>query len=186
MTRKRVSLAAGVTVAHLLRKTIAEHPPIEHPLTLANTTGKMRLGHYLLSLGYITPQHLVRALADQRQSIEQGAPLMLGDILVRAQIIPPRVLTTILLVQLVERLLDLHWQPQRLGEQLVVDGMIDLPTLASAIQLPNSGCARQAQSYRLAICWFSRKSSRSNDSPCPGCPARSISRKPIDGIGSSA
>jgi len=133
--RKHLSLAAGVAIAHLLRETIANHPPAGYRFTLPTRTGGLRLGHYLLSLGYIMPGQLVNALAEQRQAAQEGMPMMLGDILVQAQIIHPRVLTTVLLVQLVDRLMDPNWTPRFLGEQLVADGVLDLSELAPALQL---------------------------------------------------
>jgi hypothetical protein len=133
--RKQLSLKAGVAIAHLLRETIVDHPPTGYRFTLPSSASGLRLGHYLLSLGYITPPLLINALAEQRQAAQEGAQLMLGDILVQNQIIHPRVLTTVLLVQLVDRLLDPAWQPQFLGEQLVADGVLDLSELAPALQL---------------------------------------------------
>jgi hypothetical protein len=133
--RKHMSLAAGVAIAHLLRETIADHPPPGYRFTLPARTGGLRLGHYLLSLGYITPRQLVNMLAEQRQAAQEGMPLMLGDILVQGQIVHPRVLTTVLLVQLVDRLLDPNWTPEFLGEQLIADGVLELNELAPALQL---------------------------------------------------
>jgi|HigsolmetaAR202D_1030399.scaffolds.fasta_scaffold20382_2 hypothetical protein len=131
---KRVSLATGLAVANLLRETLATHPPLEQPLLMA-TNNNMRIGHYLLSLGYITPQHLVNALSEQHDAFKQGQLLMLGDIFVRSQLVHPRVLTTVLLVQLIDRMLDPQWEPTRLGEQLVVSGDLELLELAPAFQL---------------------------------------------------
>jgi hypothetical protein len=135
MTRKHVSLAAGVAIAHLLRETIVDHPPAGYRLTLPASTGGLRLGNYLLSLGYVTPRQLINALAEQRQAAQQGNPMMLGEVLVQTQIIHPRVLTTVLLLQLVDRLLDPDWTPRFLGEQLVADGVLGLSELAPALQL---------------------------------------------------
>jgi hypothetical protein len=133
--RKHLSLTAGVAIANLLRETIVEYPPAGYRFTLPASTGGLRLGHYLLSLGYITPRQLINALAEQRQAAQQGTSLMLGEVLVQAQIIHPRVLTTVLLLQLVDRLLDPDWTPQFLGEQLVADGVLGLSELAPALQL---------------------------------------------------
>jgi hypothetical protein len=133
--QSRVTLASGIAVARFLHTTLIEHPPIEHAVSFPAERGTMRLGQYLLWLGYLTPQHLLQARSEQRALQQQNYNVLFGDILVRSQLIHPRVLTCVLLLQMVDRLLDPEWKPQMLGEQLIANGRLELSQLASAIQL---------------------------------------------------
>jgi hypothetical protein len=137
MVRQQISAAAGAEVAHLLHRTLHEHPPVtpRQGATTVNSNNR-RLGNYLLSLGYITPTHLVVALAEQRQRMIQGANWLLGDLLIQQGILPPQVLTTILLVQSMDRLLDPNnTSPLLLGEYLILNNIISPGQLAPALQL---------------------------------------------------
>ncbi len=137
MVRQQISAAAGAEVAHLLHRTLHEHPPVTSRPTARTVNGNTRrLGNYLLSLGYITPTHLVVALAEQRQRLTNGATWLLGDLLIQQGILPPPVLTTVLLVQSMDRLLDPdHNSPLLLGEYLIQNNMISPAQLAPALQL---------------------------------------------------
>jgi hypothetical protein len=137
MVRQHISAAAGAEVAHLLHKTLHEHPPVTpRPVTTTVNGNKRRLGNYLLSLGYITPTHLVVALAEQRRRLTYDANWLLGDLLIQQGIVAPQVLTTILLVQSMDRLLDPNnSSPLLLGEYLIRNNMISPAQLAPALQL---------------------------------------------------
>lgn len=129
-----LSLKTGAAIAHLLRQTLIDHPPPVQQRTLPSGPGAQQLGHYLLSLGYLTSLQLRTALDAQRMSAVTGQPQLLGEILVRAQLIPAPVLTTILLLQMVDRMLDPTWVPQLLGEELVAQGVIQPTELIPALQ----------------------------------------------------
>lgn len=135
--QRSISAAAGAEVAHLLYKTLNEYPPIiPRQVTTTVTGSTRRLGSYLLRLGYLTPTQLVVALAEQRQRTAQGESWLLGDLLVQQGVLRPQVLTTVLLVQLMDRLLDPgNVSPPLLGEYLILTNTVTPAQLAPALQL---------------------------------------------------
>ena len=136
ITLTPLGAAACAAVAHNLDATLRAEPPPERGWKMPVERGKLPIGGYLLGYGYLRPQQLVLALKLQRRSGLQGSHLMLGDTLVRQQVISARVLATMLIVQLVDRLLaDPPLIPTRLGEGLVLSGRIAPVQLAGAIQL---------------------------------------------------
>lgn len=138
MASYRVSATAITEVAHLLQKTILEHPPHTSRLALppGPTIAAHPLGAYMLTYGYIRPPQLLAALVQQRAAASQAAQPALGDILIQRYGLHPQVLVTLLLVQMIDRLLDPGWQsPLRLGEYLVASGLMTPARLAPALQL---------------------------------------------------
>jgi hypothetical protein len=137
MMHRRISATAGAEVAHLLQSTLQSHPPIVSRPSLATGRGRAQpLGRYLLSFGYITPTQLVMALAEQRQQAVQGVSRFLGDILVDHGMLDLHVGTTMLLIQLLDRLLDPYYAtPWRLGEYLVLTNHVTPAQLAPALRV---------------------------------------------------
>lgn len=137
MLAQNISITTGAEIAYLLQKTINEHPPVSPQKTIAIAAGHgaRPLGTYLTGLGYITESQLQATLQQQGQYREQGTEWTIGDLLVQKGVIKPQVLSTVLMVQLLDRLLDpCQPQPQLLGEHLIVRGIITPTQLAHAIQ----------------------------------------------------
>lgn len=134
--RRALRTEVGAAVAHLLADTLRGEPPGFSPLQMPQDRQNLPIGRYLLGYGYVSPQQLVTALQQQRAAHNGSQPPFLGDILATQQIISPRVLSTFVVVQLVDRLIESPaFTPLRLGELLVAQGRL-LPTqLAQAIQL---------------------------------------------------
>lgn len=137
MMHRRISATAGAEVAHLLQATLLSHPPTVSRPSLTTGRGRAQpLGRYLCSFGYITPTQLVMALAEQRQQAVQDEALFLGDILVDHGVLDLHVVTTMLLIQLLDRLLDPYYAaPWRLGEYLVLTSHVTPVQLAPALQV---------------------------------------------------
>jgi len=124
---------AAVDVLH---DVLLDHPPQAYrfsaPISLVWET--FPLGGYLLTLGYITPRQLGSALRMQDQLHKNGVMMPLGEIMVMHQMLMPRVLAGVLIVQLADRL---HLGPsttQRLGERLVASGALTPRALATALE----------------------------------------------------
>ncbi len=135
MIHRQISATAGSEVAHLLRTTLQSYPPRISRSRPA--TGRAHpLGRYLCSFGYITPTHLSMALVEQRRYAAQGMPQFLGDILVQQGVLELPVVTTMLLLQLLDRLLDPDYvAPWLLGEYLVLTNQVTPARLAPALQV---------------------------------------------------
>ncbi|MFP4439251.1 MAG: hypothetical protein ACLFVO_18575 [Chloroflexaceae bacterium] len=136
--RRHISAITGAEVAHLLQATLQTYPPGMPTAALA-AAGQSRaqpLGRYLLAFGYLPPPQLVMALAAQRQLATQGVSRFLGDILVDHGVVDRYVMTTLLIVQLLDRLLDpTYAAPWRLGEYLVLTNRITPMQLAPALRV---------------------------------------------------
>lgn len=132
----RLSADVCIEVAHLLAETLRTEPPGSRVWAMPADRQNLPLGGYLLGHGYIRPSQLVQALAIQRQRTPGEQHMLLGDILVARGTISPRVLATMLAVQLVDRLIDpAPFTPARIGELLVAHGHIQPQQLARVIQL---------------------------------------------------
>jgi len=119
----------------LLRNALSEHPPITaHSLQIEHGSHRP-IGTYLLSLGYVTPSQLTLALQEQREQHENYAPTLLGNVLMQRYSIHPKVLTAVLLRQMMDRLFyNDPLTPRMLGEQLVLSGALSPLQIAPAIQ----------------------------------------------------
>lgn len=122
-------------VAQLLSATLRDDPPATRPRLRPVDRSRLRLGGYLLAYGYLTPAQLMRALATQRRALDPGRPAFLGDLVVGLRYATPRVVTTMLIVQLMDQLGAQPSRPDRLGERLVFAGLLRPTQLAEALQL---------------------------------------------------
>jgi hypothetical protein len=121
-------------VAQLLDATLRDEPPVARPALRPADRRRLRLGGYLLTYGYLTPGQLMRILAAQRRPVD-GRPLLLGDLVVGLNYASARVVTTMLIVQLMDQLASRPARPDRLGERLVFAGLLRPTQLATALQL---------------------------------------------------
>lgn len=130
----------------LLHDVLRIYPPVTGPYMSDIPDHLLPLGSHLLRLGYATPRQIDLALRLQRQRAQQGVLWPLGDILVAQEVINPRVLTAVLLVQLVERVAGRDGAaPRFLGEHLVAMELLSPVQLAPVIQ--------QQTSLRLDGAW---------------------------------
>jgi hypothetical protein len=133
--RHQISAATSAAVSYLLRKTIAEHPPIAAHSAQIEHGSRRPIGTYLLSLGYVTPSQLGLALQEQREQRERYAPSLLGNVLMSQYSIHPKVLTAVLLMQMMDRLFYHDaLAPRPLGEHLVLAGALSPLQIAPALQ----------------------------------------------------
>ncbi|RRR69223.1 MAG: hypothetical protein EI684_16290 [Candidatus Viridilinea halotolerans] len=124
------------SVAHMLAETLRIEPPPYRAWAMPAERARMPIGSYLLGHGYIRPNQLVQALSIQQQAAPGEHRMLLGDVMVARSLISPRVLATMLAVQLMDRLVDpTPFQPVRLGEHLVSRGLIKPRHLAGVLQL---------------------------------------------------
>jgi hypothetical protein len=136
MVRRSVSGKVGGEVARLLQSTLEIYPPRTSGSAIAGSQGRAQsLGWYLRTFGYITTIDLVVAMAQQRQHPNHAEPQFVGDILVQQRGVDLHVLTTMLLVQLLDRLLDPDYNaPWRLGEYLILTNRLTPTQLAPALR----------------------------------------------------
>jgi hypothetical protein len=84
-----------------------------------------KIGAYLVERGFITAAQLEDALAEQRSSRKRSGRILLGDILIRRGWLTPRTLASALVIQQQDKIRSYDGgQPERLGEYLVVEGLI--------------------------------------------------------------
>lgn len=121
-------------VAQLLETTLRDEPPAARPWIRPADRRRLRLGGYLLAYGYLTPAQLMRVLARQRRDPSAGPPLLLGDLVVAMRYASARVVATMLTVQLMDQLVVRPSRPDRLGERLVMAGLLRPAQLAAALQ----------------------------------------------------
>ena len=134
-TTRPLGSATGAATAHLLAATLTVEPPTYPACRMPAERATLPIGAYLLGYGYLRPQQLVRALREQRETLARHQHLLLGDILIDQGLISPRVLATLMAVQLVDRLIEpAPFQPERLGELLVARGRLQPVELAGALQ----------------------------------------------------
>lgn len=127
---------ACANVVHMLAETLRVEPPPYRAWSMPSDRARMPLGSYLLGYGYVRPNQLVQALNLQQQVRPGEQRLLIGDLLVARRIISPRVLATMLAMQLMDRLVDpTPFRPRRLGEHLVSRGHIKPRHLAGVLQL---------------------------------------------------
>lgn len=117
-------------VAQLLDATLRDEPPAARPWLRPADRSRLRLGGYLLAYGYLSPAQLMRILATQRRR-----QALLGDLVVSQRYASARVVTTMLVVQLMDQLAAQPSRPDRLGERLVFAGLLRPAQLAAALQL---------------------------------------------------
>ncbi|MFV9503169.1 MAG: hypothetical protein AB4911_01245 [Oscillochloridaceae bacterium umkhey_bin13] len=135
-THARLSVDVCLEVAHLLAETLRAEPPQFRQFAMPSDRSNLPLGGYLLGYGYAKPHQVVRALRTQEQALPGETRMLIGEILVHHDVISPRVLATMLAIQLVDRLIDPQpFQPNRIGEHLVSRGLIQPRQLAGALQL---------------------------------------------------
>lgn len=132
----RLRATVCTEVAHLLAETLRCEPPRWRSFAMPADRSQLPLGGYLLGYGYAKPQQIVAALRTQKQALPGERIILMGDILVNHEVVSPRVLSTMLAVQLVDRLIDPQpFRPNRLGEHLVNRGHLQPHQLAGALQL---------------------------------------------------
>lgn len=151
MAPYRLSLTTASEVAQLLQTTWQLYPP-SHPgaTNIALRPGATnRLGTYLLSFGYLQPTQLVTALTHQQKVEPTQTLFFLGDILIQHRLIHPSVLVSMLMVQMVDRLLDPNrTSPLRMGEYLIANEVLSPSLLARAL-LTQTNLRQQGESIRL-------------------------------------
>ena len=115
-------------------ETISRFPPLHAPSAATSIAQPYRLGEYLVHLGYLRPQELTATLSAWRH--QRSQPLLpLGCLLVARDLVPAQVLTTVLLLQSLDRWEQLPALPPRfLGEQLLVDRYLTPDQLALVLQ----------------------------------------------------
>ncbi|NJO84550.1 MAG: hypothetical protein HC828_18455 [Blastochloris sp.] len=136
MAPYRLSLTTASEVAQLLQTTWQLYPPshLATPNVALRPGAAHRIGAYLLSFGYLQPTQLVTALTHQQKIDATHESLFVGDILIQHRLIQPAVLVSILMVQMVDRLLDPNrTTPLRMGEYLVATGALSPSLLARAL-----------------------------------------------------
>lgn len=89
-----------------------------------------RMGDYLINLGYITPRQLRRALyASNNQHTQLGCALVAHDL------VPPHVISAVLLRQFLDRISSTSAiAPQFLGEELLIQERIAPLQLATVLR----------------------------------------------------
>lgn len=136
ITRTPLKTAACAAVAYYLDATLREEPPSGRRWQMPAERDNLPIGGYLLGYGYLQPRQLRQAITLQRDLAARGYQPMLGEVLVRQQVISPRVLATMLAVQIVDRALSTTPpHPSRLEERLVHSGHISPVQAARTIQL---------------------------------------------------
>lgn len=116
-----------------LRETLAGIPAA---LPATSEHAPRRLGEYLVAQGFVSEAQVEEALAEQqRRRLEWNERVLLGDILVqRGWLMPQTLAKTLLLQQRDQRGAVVAPLPQRLGEYLVVDGVITTGQLAAVLE----------------------------------------------------
>lgn len=126
----------GATAAHVVDTLLKAEPPPYRSWKLSPGQHLAPIGNYLLGYGYVQPPQLIKALKLQRAASGDEAGVLLGDVLIGEGVISPRVLATLLTIQLVDRILaPVPFQPTRLGEHLIIKGILLPNQLASSLQL---------------------------------------------------
>jgi hypothetical protein len=120
--------------------TISRFPPVHAP-TAASAVGQpYRVGEYLVQLGYLRPRELAAALRTRPIEVSQHI-LPLGCLLVAHSVVAAPVLSTVLLLQYLDRLEHMPALPPRfLGEQLLVDAALTPDQLALVLQEQIQNC----------------------------------------------
>jgi CheY-like chemotaxis protein len=119
----------------LVHQTIRRFPA-PHPAAAAlpRHTTRIRVGDYLVHLGYLTYPQLARALQARPSSAEK-VRLPIGFALVAQELVPSPVLSAVLLQQFRDRLaVDAAAAPRFIGEQLLLAAQLTPTQLAWALQ----------------------------------------------------
>jgi hypothetical protein len=128
--------AACAAVAYYLDATLRDEPPPARRWKMPVERDQLPIGAYLLGHGYLKPVQLRHAIRLQHEQAQQGARPMLGDVLVRERLVSPRVLATMLAVQLVDRILFARTDLlTRLEERLILAERLSPVQAARTIQL---------------------------------------------------
>ena len=137
MAHQPISVATAATVAHMLRKMLAEFPPpLKASSVAAGGEGVRPIGSYLLELGYVSQEQLNSVLVDQRWSQEMNMQCRVGDLLIQTGLLPTKVLATVMLMQSMERLLSPRGpSPRFVGEFLLLQRHITPEQLAGGLQM---------------------------------------------------
>jgi hypothetical protein len=90
------------------------------------------IGRILIETEIIDAITLSQALREQRIRRDQGAPILLGDLLIERKLITPGHLARVLTIQFQERQ-ECGQNPSMLGEYLVREGLLTLDSLELAL-----------------------------------------------------
>jgi hypothetical protein len=102
------------------------------PHSLRRRDPARSLGTILLDIGAISDMQLHKLLNEQRRFRDQGAHVLLGELSIRYNMVPPSALARALMIQYHERQ-DYGSPPTMIGEILVHNGSINLYQLELAI-----------------------------------------------------
>jgi CheY-like chemotaxis protein len=122
-------------ILSLVHQTIRRFPA-PHPAAavLPRRATRIRVGDYLVHLGYLTHPQLARALQAMPSPSEQ-VRLPIGFTLVAQELVPSPVLSAVLLQQFRDRLaVDAATAPRFIGEQLLIAAQLTPTQLAWALQ----------------------------------------------------
>lgn len=121
-------------IVSYLHETMWRFPPEHAPGMLTESTEPYRIGEHLINLGYLLPHEVNSALTTWRQH-SSGLTLPFGMLLVNSKRVAVPVLTSILLLQILERLEHSPaLEPRFLGEQLLADGDLSPTQLAQVLE----------------------------------------------------
>ena len=90
------------------------------------------LGTILIDIGAISDMDMPKLLSDQRRARDQGVRVLIGELIIQRNLVPPAALARALMIQYHERQ-DYGAPPIMLGEILVDEGWINLHQLELAI-----------------------------------------------------
>lgn len=131
-----IPAAVAAAAMHVLDATLKAEPPPFRRWKFSPGQPLAPIGNYLLGYGYVRPAQLIQALKFQRACSYGETRMLLGDVLIRDGVISPRVLASLLTLQLVDRLhVPGPFLPTRLGEHLVIQGILSPNQLATSLQL---------------------------------------------------
>jgi hypothetical protein len=120
--------------------TISRFPPLHAPSAAPAPGQPYRVGEYLVQLGYLQPRELASALRTRPVEVSQHI-IPLGCLLVARDVVAAPVLSTVLLLQYLDRLEHMPALPPRfLGEQLLVDDALTPDQLALVLQEQMQNC----------------------------------------------
>ena len=117
-----------------LHETMWRFPPGHAPGMLAPSTTPYRIGEHLINLGYLLPHEVTSALSIWQRKAA-GSALPFGYTLINNHRIAIPVLTSVLLLQVLDRLEHVPaLAPRFMGEQLLVDGLLKPAQLAQVLE----------------------------------------------------
>jgi hypothetical protein len=120
--------------------TVIRFPPLHAPGAAPAAGLPYRVGEYLVRLGYLQPRELASALRIRPVEVSQHI-IPFGCMLVARDVVAAPVLSSVLLLQYLDRLEHMPTLPPRfLGEQLLVDASLTPDQLALVLQEQMQDC----------------------------------------------